>query len=110
MNERPPWVPDHVSDAEITWYADTLAGYKTRLEYEAKQIGAHDVLAGLDQLEAAERERRERLLREQGLLPRLQMHHPCSALCCAWPRLMWFLAEATGIPKLLNWIAERKTR
>ena len=62
--KREPWVPDDVTDEELPYYYGTLAEGIHRISWTARQIGAHDVLAGLDRLGARLRDERQRVLTE----------------------------------------------
>lgn len=62
MNTRPAWVPGDLADEDVQRYAETLGGSLARLAWEARQAGAHDVLAGIDQVEAMLRDESERLV------------------------------------------------
>jgi hypothetical protein len=59
MSERPEWVPADVPDECVSWWLDTLGGKMAEIEYRAKLLGAHDVLARLDQVRALTRDKAE---------------------------------------------------
>jgi hypothetical protein len=64
MSEREPWVPDDITEEELPYYYGTLAEGMARVEWMAREIGAHDVIARMDQLGALLRDHRETVLRD----------------------------------------------
>jgi hypothetical protein len=58
------WDREAMSDEERAWYDGTLRGQIDQLNRDARELGAVDIIAGLDQLEAKMADRRDAALRD----------------------------------------------